>query len=247
MILAEDGRGRDRHPSDLLLLALFCLLPAGILGFKPTYPSTTFLPACSTTWVGFLPDSTFSRVKFFTVLFKHPSMHVYYSSALWRKYLDPHDNLKVSKHQIRFWENHRFSDGWICTPDESLTEAEKCHLLMCEAATCFGGEFDSPKCFMWIACKKVSYRDKGQNFPGCIYVHRKGKTWRLKPAKSSSHLSLALCDLQWEPGTLLLGSAGAELGAEGSRRKRVWGMLTKVRITQDTLQKRAGPVQGQGG
>ena len=37
----------------------------------------------------------------------------------------------------------------------------------------------------------------------------------MKP-KSSSHLSLALCDLQWEPEAVLLGSAaGTELGAEG--------------------------------
>lgn len=60
MILAEDGRGRDRSLSDLLLLALSCLLPAGILGFKPDIlPLPSCLPVLQPTLAALSPGEVF--------------------------------------------------------------------------------------------------------------------------------------------------------------------------------------------
>lgn len=86
---------------------------------------------------------------------------------------------------------------------------------MCEAATCFGGEFDSPKNVSCELPVRKSVIEIKVNFPREYLCPQKGKTWSLKP-KSSSHLRLAWCDLQWEPEAPLLGSAaGTELGAKG--------------------------------
>ena len=78
-----------------ICFCLLCLVSSQQASWDLSLTSFHYLPACLFYNLGrLLAWQHFLQVKFFTVLFKHPSMHVYYSSALWRKYLDPHDNLK---------------------------------------------------------------------------------------------------------------------------------------------------------
>lgn len=75
-------------------------LSSRYFGIKARHASTPFLPACSATWGGFLLVSTFSNHSL-TLLFKP-----HYGGNTGTLVITP----KVSKHQIRFWENCRFRD-----------------------------------------------------------------------------------------------------------------------------------------